>query len=197
MRAAWSPSPRLAIRATSPACSRIRSKKSKEQGEVEVQLAGRPFRIKREFLDDVARKSSRNASPRLRKALLVFHSPTDDTRRHRQCLAYFHRRQASEELRLARRRRSSAQQERRRGLCGQRDRGLGRPLSRPAGNHDRGGGRDRPRAGARDAWRKIPAGNLDRAAPPARRRAGQARRARIPGPGLTIFCSPGSAPAPR
>ncbi len=50
----------------------------KTQGEVEVQLAGRPFRIKREFLNDVAEKKLNECLANLRKALLVFHSPTDD-----------------------------------------------------------------------------------------------------------------------
>ena len=50
----------------------------KAQGEVEVQLAGRPFRIKREFLNDVAEKKLNECLANLRKALLVFHSPTDD-----------------------------------------------------------------------------------------------------------------------
>jgi putative redox protein len=53
--------------------------KIREQGEVDVQLAGRPFRIKREFLDDVAGKKLDECLANLRKALLVFHSPTDDT----------------------------------------------------------------------------------------------------------------------
>ena len=52
--------------------------KIKEQGEVEVKLAGRPFRIKREFIDDVASKKLDECLATLRKALLVFHSPTDD-----------------------------------------------------------------------------------------------------------------------
>ena len=52
--------------------------KIREQGEVEVALAGRPFRIKREFLDDVAEKKLNECIANLRKALLVFHSPTDD-----------------------------------------------------------------------------------------------------------------------
>jgi uncharacterized OsmC-like protein/alpha/beta superfamily hydrolase len=47
------------------------------QGEVEVQLVGRPFRIKREFLDDVAEKKLHESLASLRKALLIFHSPTD------------------------------------------------------------------------------------------------------------------------
>ena len=53
--------------------------KIREQGEVDVQLAGRPFRIKREFLDNVAEQSIEDCLANLRKALLVFHSPTDDT----------------------------------------------------------------------------------------------------------------------
>jgi putative redox protein len=51
----------------------------KAQGEVEVQLAGRPFHIKREFLDDVAEKKLNECLANLHKALLVFHSPTDAT----------------------------------------------------------------------------------------------------------------------
>jgi putative redox protein len=52
--------------------------KIREQGQVEVRLAGRPFRIKREFLDDVAQQRIEDCLANLRKALLVFHSPTDD-----------------------------------------------------------------------------------------------------------------------
>jgi putative redox protein len=48
-------------------------------GKVEVQLAGRPFHIKREFLDDVAEHSLAVHISKLHKALLVMHSPTDDT----------------------------------------------------------------------------------------------------------------------
>jgi uncharacterized OsmC-like protein/fermentation-respiration switch protein FrsA (DUF1100 family) len=49
------------------------------QGEAEVQLAGRPFTIKREFLDDVAENMLMEKIKHLHKALLVMHSPTDDT----------------------------------------------------------------------------------------------------------------------
>src|SRR5882724_9212452 len=49
------------------------------QGEVEVSLAGRPFRIKREFLDDIAEHSLMAKVTQLHKALLVMQSPTDDT----------------------------------------------------------------------------------------------------------------------
>jgi len=48
------------------------------QGEVEVALSGRPFRIRREFLDDVAEQKLHQCLANLRKALLVLHSPTDD-----------------------------------------------------------------------------------------------------------------------
>jgi putative redox protein len=49
------------------------------RGEVEVSLAGRPFRIKREFLDDVAEHNLMAQVAKLHKALLIMHSPTDDT----------------------------------------------------------------------------------------------------------------------
>jgi len=51
----------------------------RKHGEVEVSLAGRPFRIRREFLDDVAEQGLTAQIAKLHKALLVMHSPTDDT----------------------------------------------------------------------------------------------------------------------
>jgi uncharacterized OsmC-like protein/fermentation-respiration switch protein FrsA (DUF1100 family) len=51
----------------------------RKHGEVEVSLAGRPFHIKREFLDDIAEHNLMDDIARLHKALLVMHSPTDDT----------------------------------------------------------------------------------------------------------------------
>jgi putative redox protein len=53
--------------------------KIREQGEVEVSLAGRPFRIKREFLDDISEQRITERVANLHKALLILHSPTDDT----------------------------------------------------------------------------------------------------------------------
>ena len=44
-----------------------------------MSLAGRPFRIRRAFLEDVGKQRLTEHIARLRKALLVFHSPTDDT----------------------------------------------------------------------------------------------------------------------
>lgn len=46
-------------------------------GEAEVKLAGRSFRIRRQFLDDLAANSNAERIAHLRKALLVFHSPRD------------------------------------------------------------------------------------------------------------------------
>jgi len=49
------------------------------QGKVEVSLAGRPFNIKREFLDDIAEHNLMDHVAKLHKALLIMQSPTDDT----------------------------------------------------------------------------------------------------------------------
>jgi len=48
-------------------------------GEAEVVLAGRRFQIRKQFLDDLASQSIDAAVRGLRKALLVMHSPRDDT----------------------------------------------------------------------------------------------------------------------
>ena len=49
------------------------------QGEAEVQLAGRKFRIRREFLSDIAEQNLHHKIAELGRALLVMHSPVDDT----------------------------------------------------------------------------------------------------------------------
>jgi uncharacterized OsmC-like protein/alpha/beta superfamily hydrolase len=46
-------------------------------GEAEVELAGRVFRIRREFLEDIAAQKLTEAIATLRRALIVFHSPRD------------------------------------------------------------------------------------------------------------------------
>jgi putative redox protein len=51
----------------------------RKDGEVEVLLAGRPFHIRREFLDDIAEHNLMAQVAGLHKALLIMHSPTDDT----------------------------------------------------------------------------------------------------------------------
>ena len=51
----------------------------RKQGKVEVSLAGRPFHISREFLDDIAEHGLMAHVAKLHKALLIMHAPTDDT----------------------------------------------------------------------------------------------------------------------
>src|SRR5882724_8193866 len=51
----------------------------RKHGKVEVQLAGRPFHIKREFLDYIAEHGLMAHVAKLHKALLIMQSPTDDT----------------------------------------------------------------------------------------------------------------------
>jgi len=51
----------------------------RKHGKVEVSLAGRPFHITRELLDDIAEHSLVSHVTNLHKALLIMHSPTDDT----------------------------------------------------------------------------------------------------------------------
>ena len=50
----------------------------RDKGEAEVSLAGRPFTVRRAFLDDIAEQMLLERIANLRKALLVFHSPTDE-----------------------------------------------------------------------------------------------------------------------
>lgn len=47
-------------------------------GEAEVQLAGRPFRIRKQFLDDLEAQPLPESLRELRRALLVMHSPIDE-----------------------------------------------------------------------------------------------------------------------
>jgi uncharacterized OsmC-like protein/alpha/beta superfamily hydrolase len=47
-------------------------------GEAEVTIAGRPFRIKRQFLEDIAQHRLADAIAHLGKALVVFHAPLDE-----------------------------------------------------------------------------------------------------------------------
>ena len=51
----------------------------KATGKANVSIGGRPFTIKKQFLDDIETKSLPNIAKNLRKALLVMHSPQDTT----------------------------------------------------------------------------------------------------------------------
>jgi len=48
-------------------------------GTADVTIAGRKFRIKQQFLDDISSQNSNRYLAQLRKALLIFHSPRDTT----------------------------------------------------------------------------------------------------------------------
>ncbi|MBB3065522.1 bifunctional alpha/beta hydrolase/OsmC family protein [Limibacillus halophilus] len=48
-------------------------------GEAEVTLAGRKFTIKKQFLDDIASQRLENRISELKRALLIFHAPLDNT----------------------------------------------------------------------------------------------------------------------
>jgi uncharacterized OsmC-like protein/alpha-beta hydrolase superfamily lysophospholipase len=49
------------------------------EGEAEVTLVGRPFKIKKQFLDDIASQKLMDKVAKLKRALLIFHSPIDAT----------------------------------------------------------------------------------------------------------------------
>lgn len=49
-----------------------------QEGEAEVLLAGRPFRIQKQFLDDVRSSSIEDDVTGLKRALLVLHAPLDN-----------------------------------------------------------------------------------------------------------------------
>ena len=54
-------------------------KEIEDTGEAEVLLVGRPFRIQKQFIDDVKEQNLKKDIQDLRKALLVFHAPLDQT----------------------------------------------------------------------------------------------------------------------
>lgn len=49
-----------------------------QRGEADVDLAGRPFKIKKQFVEDVSGAKVREAAASLGRALLVLHSPLDE-----------------------------------------------------------------------------------------------------------------------
>ncbi len=50
-----------------------------ERGEAQVNLAGRIFTVKKQFLEDLEMTVMREKIANLKRALLIFHSPVDDT----------------------------------------------------------------------------------------------------------------------
>jgi pimeloyl-ACP methyl ester carboxylesterase len=53
--------------------------KINDDGEAEVCLAGRPFKIKKQFIDDIQSINLEKSVRNLKRALLVIHAPTDQT----------------------------------------------------------------------------------------------------------------------
>ncbi|MEL7028812.1 MAG: OsmC family protein, partial [Pseudomonadota bacterium] len=51
----------------------------KSEGVAEVSLAGRPFTIKKQFLEDISSQNVLEAAKALKKPLAVFHAPRDQT----------------------------------------------------------------------------------------------------------------------
>lgn len=49
------------------------------KGEAQVILAGRPFTIKKQFIDDLEASRMRKSIRNLNRALIIFHSPIDNT----------------------------------------------------------------------------------------------------------------------
>jgi len=53
--------------------------KIKKEGTVTMDIGGRPFTIKKQFLEDISDKNMPNIVKKLGKALLIMHSPQDST----------------------------------------------------------------------------------------------------------------------
>ena len=116
-----------------------------QKGEVEVALAGRPFRIRKEFLDDVAEQKLADCLANLRKALLVLHSPTDDLVGIENASAIFTAAKHPKSFVSLAGADHLLEQAARRGLCGRGDR-------RVVGALSRHGARSRTRCRSRACW---------------------------------------------
>ncbi|NQY74587.1 MAG: alpha/beta fold hydrolase [Candidatus Margulisbacteria bacterium] len=59
----------------------IKSKQEdiENNGEADVLLAGRPFKIKKQFLDDLSSDKVQSSLKKLKTPILIFHSPIDNT----------------------------------------------------------------------------------------------------------------------
>ena len=63
----------------SPSCSPASQDKIRADGEAEVLLSGRPFKIRKQFLEDIEGARLAEKIRNLQRALIVFHSATDKT----------------------------------------------------------------------------------------------------------------------
>ncbi len=66
--------PRDVFRLLGPAAAAIAAR-----GEAEVTIGGRPFRLRRKFVEDLARLDPARTIRELNRALLILHSPQDET----------------------------------------------------------------------------------------------------------------------
>lgn len=57
----------------------VKLEEIESKGKAEVQLAGRTFTIKKQFLDDLEQTRMEKAIRELDRALIIFHSPLDNT----------------------------------------------------------------------------------------------------------------------
>jgi len=53
-------------------------KEIEQEGEAQVTLGGRPFKIKKQFLEDIRSQNVLRAAGALKKALMIMHAPLDD-----------------------------------------------------------------------------------------------------------------------
>ena len=97
-------------------CSRRAGARSRRPARPRSAWPSRPFRIRKQFLDDVADQPQADRIRRLGAALLVMHSPDRRDGRHRQRPHHLRRRPPPEVVRLPRRRRPPAHPSRRRPL---------------------------------------------------------------------------------
>jgi alpha-beta hydrolase superfamily lysophospholipase len=71
-------------------------------GEASVELAGRKFRIRKDFVDDVRTHNMQERISGLRRALIVFHAPRDEIVGIDNAGAHIHGRQTPEKLHFPR-----------------------------------------------------------------------------------------------
>jgi putative redox protein len=82
--------------------------KLKVEGEADVRLGGRPFKIMKGFINDVAPHNQEERIRKLGKPLLILHAPFDQYVGVDNATADLRGNAASQELRVARPRRSPA-----------------------------------------------------------------------------------------
>ena len=109
----------------------------REKGEAAVTLAGRTFTIKRQFLEDVEATRLHDRIATMKKALLIFHAPTDEVVGLDNASAIFTAARHPKSFLALAGRRSFARQARGRGLRGRSLERLGLAIHRGPGRRAR------------------------------------------------------------